>query len=590
MKKNNNKVWIAVIAVLVVVIAALIVVLVRRKPKDDVEKVTSEEAIQTETEATPETASDATEAATTEAQATQDCFVKVTNSNSWESANGYSGQLDSTITNKTSGALKNWEIRMTVPDKTTLDSSWNGTFKLDGTTLSVKCVDYNAEVPANGNLKDIGVIVTVPSQADLKASSTRTDTLFPYTALFRSLCVTGVIQSSSASVGILQALSATGVITYGSAIPIIMGQNIGTCVTALISSVGANKNARRAAMVHLYFNIIGVTIFLVGFYGLNTVCHFAFVNTTIEAWGIAVVHSVFNIVATLVLLPFANLLEKLAILTIPDSPEKESFALLDDRLLNTPAVAVERARSATAEMAELARVGVMQAMSLTHEWNDTLAQKVREEETQVDRYEDALGTYLVKLSSRELNHADSQSVNTLLHTISDFERISDHSVNLMESAEEMHTKEIQFSQDARDELQVLEDAVQDILNRTTDAFRKGDLHLASKVEPLEAVVNELVRAIKAHHIARLQAGSCSIEYGFVLDDLLTNYERVCDHCSNVAVAQIEVAQDSFDTHAYLNELRHGNDTKESEEFHRRLDRYRERYLFPENQSAEDFDK
>ena len=402
--------------------------------------------------------------------------------------------------------------------------------------------------------------------------------------------VTGIIQSSSASVGILQALSATGVITYGSAIPIIMGQNIGTCVTALISSVGANKNARRAAMVHLYFNIIGVTIFLVGFYGLNTVCHFAFVNTTIEAWGIAVVHSVFNIVATLVLLPFANLLEKLAILTIPDSPEKESFALLDDRLLNTPAVAVERARSATAEMAELARVGVMQAMSLTHDWNDTLAQKVREEETQVDRYEDALGTYLVKLSSRELNHADSQSVNTLLHTISDFERISDHSVNLMESAEEMHTKEIQFSQDARDELQVLEDAVQDILNRTTDAFRKGDLHLASKVEPLEAVVNELVRAIKAHHIARLQAGSCSIEYGFVLDDLLTNYERVCDHCSNVAVAQIEVAQDSFDTHAYLNELRHGNDTKESEEFHRRLDRYRERYLFPENQSAEDFDK
>ena len=389
---------------------------------------------------------------------------------------------------------------------------------------------------------------------------------------------------------VLQALSATGVITYGSAIPIIMGQNIGTCVTALISSVGANKNARRAAMVHLYFNIIGVSIFLVGFYGLNTVCHFAFVNTTIEAWGIAVVHSVFNIVATLVLLPFASLLEKLAILTIPDSPEKESFALLDDRLLNTPAVAVERARSATAEMAELARVGVMQAMSLTHEWNDTLAQKVREEETQVDRYEDALGTYLVKLSSRELNHTDSQSVNTLLHTISDFERISDHSVNLLESAEEMHTKDIQFSQDARDELQVLEDAVQDILNRTTDAFHKGDLHLASKVEPLEAVVNELVRAIKAHHIARLQAGNCSIEYGFVLDDLLTNYERVCDHCSNVAVAQIEVAQDSFDTHAYLNELRHGSDTKESEEFHRRLDRYRERYLFPENQSAEDFDK
>ena len=277
----------------------------------------------------------------------------------------------------------------------------------------------------------------------------------------------------------------------------------------------------------------------------------------------------------------------LAILTIPDSPEKEEFALLDDRLLNTPAVAVERARAATAEMAELARVGVVQAMSLTHEWNDELAQKVRDEEKKVDRYEDALGTYLVKLSGRELNHTDSQSVNTLLHTISDFERISDHSVNLLESAEEMHQKEIHFSKDAQEELQVLEDAVQDTLSRTTDAFRKGDLHLASKVEPLEAVVNELVRAIKARHVARLQAGSCSIEYGFVLDDLLTNYERVCDHCSNVAVAQIEVAQDSFDTHAYLNDLRHGNDTKESEEFHRRLGRYRERYLFPDGQTAEE---
>ena len=306
-----------------------------------------------------------------------------------------------------------------------------------------------------------------------------------------------------------------------------------------------------------------------------------------RGWGIAIVHSVFNILATVILLPFATGLEKLAILTIPDSPEKEEFALLDDRLLNTPAVAVERARAATAEMAELARVGVVQAMSLTHEWNDELAQKVRDEECRVDRYEDALGTYLVKLSGRELNHTDSQSVNTLLHTISDFERISDHSVNLLESAEEMHQKEIHFSKDAQEELQVLEDAVQDTLSRTTDAFRKGDLHLASKVEPLEAVVNELVRAIKARHVARLQAGSCSIEYGFVLDDLLTNYERVCDHCSNVAVAQIEVAQDSFDTHAYLNDLRHGNDTKESEEFHRRLGRYRERYLFPDGQTAEE---
>ena len=397
--------------------------------------------------------------------------------------------------------------------------------------------------------------------------------------------VTGIFQSSSASVGILQALSATGVITYGSAIPIIMGQNIGTCVTALISSVGANKNARRAAMVHLYFNIIGVTLFLAVFYGANLLLDFAFVTETVTAWGIAVVHSIFNLTATAVLLPFANGLEKLAILTIPDDAEKESFALLDERLLNTPAVAVERARAATADMAELARVGVVQAMSLTHKWDDSLAQKVREEEEKVDKYEDALGTYLVKLSSREMSHADSQSVNTLLHTISDFERISDHSVNVLSSAEEIHAKSIAFSKDAQEELQVLEGAVQDVLSRTTDAFRKGDLHMAGKVEPLETVVDELVRAIKARHVARLQTGSCSIEYGFVLEDLLTNYERVCDHCSNVAVAQIEVAQDSFDTHAYLNDLRYGNETKESEQFQRRLDRYRERYLFPDSDTA-----
>lgn len=398
--------------------------------------------------------------------------------------------------------------------------------------------------------------------------------------------VTAVIQSSSASVGILQALCSTGVITYGSAIPIIMGQNIGTCVTALISAVGANKNARRAAIVHLYFNIIGVTLFLVAFYGLNAVLHFTFVNDTIAAWDIAIVHSIFNILTTAVLLPFASLLEKLAFMTIPEEAnQQEKFALLDERLLNTPAVAVQRARAATADMAELARAGVMQAMSLTHNWDDALAKKVREQEQKVDDYEDALGTYLVKLSSHQLSHADSQSVNTLLHTISDFERISDHSVNLLESAEEMKDKSVRFSNDAKEELQVLEDAVQDILNRTTDAFRKSDLHLAGKVEPMEAVVNELVRAIKARHVARLQAGSCSIEYGFVLDDLLTNYERICDHCSNVAVAQIEVAQDSFDTHAYLNDLRQSNESKESEQFHRRLDRYRERYLFPDQDAA-----
>ncbi len=402
----------------------------------------------------------------------------------------------------------------------------------------------------------------------------------PILGVLAGTILTAIIQSSSASVGILQALSSTGVITYSSALPIIMGQNIGTCATALISSVGTNKNARRAAMVHLYFNLIGVTVFLVSFYTLNSFLHFSFVGDIIEPWGIATVHSVFNLCTTIILLPFADVLEKLAVLTIPDDAKKEEFALLDERLLNTPAVAAERARAATADMAELARVGVLQAMSLTHNWNEEMARKVAEQEKQVDRYEDALGTYLVKLSSCELNHEDSKHVNTLLHTISDFERISDYSVSVMESAREIHEKSVSFSHDAREELQVLEDVVQDLLNRTTEAFRKDDLHLAGKVEPMETVVNELVRAIKARHIARLQAGSCSIEYGFVLDDLLTSYSRVCDHCSNVAVAQIEVAQDSFDTHAYLKDLRHGNAAEESEAFRRRLDRYRARYPFP----------
>ena len=458
----------------------------------------------------------------------------------------------------------------------------------------VGCIFYvflrNAKKKNIGQIMlGFGILFTGMSLMDTGVSPLRESAVFqnlfvtmtnPILGVLVGVVVTVIIQSSSASVGILQALSSTGLVTFSSAIPIILGAHIGTAFTPLLTIGGSSKDGKRAALIHLYFNIIGVTIFLVGFYGLNAVCHFPFVNTTIEAWGIAVVHSAFNILATIILLPFANVLEKLAILTIPDSPEKEGFALLDERLLNTPAVAV-----ATADMAELARVGVMQAMSLTHKWDDALAQKVRDEECQVDRYEDALGTYLVKLSSRELSHADSQSVNTLLHTISDFERISDHSVNLLESAQEMHTKEINFSTDAREELQVLEDAVQDVLNRTTDAFRKDDLHLASKVEPLETVVDELVRAIKAHHIARLQAGSCSIEYGFVLEDILTNYERVCDHCSNVAVAQIEVAQDSFDTHAYLNDLRSGNAAKESEVFQRRLDRYRERYIFPENETT-----
>ena len=397
--------------------------------------------------------------------------------------------------------------------------------------------------------------------------------------------LTGIIQSSSASVGILQALSSTGAITFGSAIPIIMGQNIGTCVTALISSVGTNKNARRAAMVHLYFNIIGVILFLTSFTILNSIFSFAFVNDPVNAFYIAIVHTSFNLATTMVLLPFNSVLEKLAILTIPDKADQapEEFQMLDERLLATPAVAVDRARVTTGDMAELARTCLLQAMSLTHQWDDALAEKVRQEEASIDHYEDVLGTYLVKLSSREMTREDSRSVNTLLHTIGDFERIGDHAVNLTRAAREIQEKNIQFSPHAQEELGVLEVALQDLLHRTIDSFVSNDIPLAGKVEPLEQVIDGLVREIKTRHIARLQAGSCSIEYGFVLDDLLTNYERVADHCSNVAVAMIEVAQDSFDTHAYLSKLK-----EEDQSFSRRYEKYRARYLFPEDtESAEE---
>lgn len=401
----------------------------------------------------------------------------------------------------------------------------------------------------------------------------------PLLGVLAGALLTAVIQSSSASVGILQALSATGAITFGSAIPIIMGQNIGTCVTALLSSVGATKNARRAAVVHLYFNILGVALFLAGFYTANAFVHFAFVNGSVTAFGIAVVHTLFNLGATLVLLPFSSLLERLAVLTIPDNTQQpeEQFSLLDPRLLATPAVAVDRASITTCDMAEIVRMNLLRAMSLTHNWQDPLAEDVDRAEASVDQHEDMLGTYLVQLSTREMTQADSRLVNTLLHTIGDFERIGDHAVNIARTAREIHEKDVHFSVHAQDELGVLEGAVQDIVARTVDCFEKRDLYLAGKIEPLEQVIDGLVREVKTRHIARLQNGQCSIAYGFVLDDLLTNYERIADHCSNIAVAMIEVAQDSFDTHAYLSKLKEGNET-----FSQRYEKYRTRYLFPQD--------
>jgi len=403
----------------------------------------------------------------------------------------------------------------------------------------------------------------------------------PVFGVIAGAVLTAVLQSSSAAVGILQALSATGAVSFAAALPIIMGQNIGTTTTAVISSTGANKNARRTAFVHFYFNVIGTAVFLIGFYALNAMFHFAFFNQPANTFGIAIVHTAFNLITTAVLLPFNRVLERLAIMTVPDDPQegKEQHSLLDDRLLSTPSVAVGRAMLTGGDMAEICRVALLQAMSTTRKWDDTIAKEVARKEDAVDHYEDVLGTYLVKLSAKRLSHEDQRTVNTLLHTINDFERISDHSMNLVKTAQEIRDKDIQFSHEALEDLSVLEAAVQDIVNRTVDAFQKNDCYAAGKVEPLEQVVDGLVREVKTRHIARLQAGDCTIEYGFVLDDLLTSYERIADHCSNVAVAMIEVAADKFDTHEYLNTVKHGGSAK----FEQRYEKYRDRYTFAENE-------
>ena len=385
--------------------------------------------------------------------------------------------------------------------------------------------------------------------------------------------LTAIIQSSSASVGILQALALTGSVTYGSAIPIIMGQNIGTCVTAMISSVGASKNAKRAAFVHLYFNVIGVTLFLTAFYSLNALLHFEIIHDTVSVMGIAVIHSTFNVITTLVLLPFNRVLEKLAILTVPDGTSKDAAApLLDKRLLGTPAVATSRAHQCTVDMAQLAQSGLLKAMSLVHIWNDQVSDEVVEQEAQVDHYEDALGTYLVQLSGLPLTVDDNRTVNTLLYSLSDLERISDHSLNLRKSALEVRDKQVTFSHQALEDLNLVEWAVQDIVNLTVQAFANQDNAAARQVEPLEQVIDEIVHQVRSRHVERLQNGQCSITNGFILADLLTCYERVADHCSNVAVAMIEVAHDSFDTHEYLQGVK-----ADREGFDRMMDQYRKRY-------------
>ena len=383
---------------------------------------------------------------------------------------------------------------------------------------------------------------------------------------------TGVIQSSAASVGILQALSLTGGITYGMAIPIIMGQNIGTCVTAVISSIGVSKNAKKVSVIHLVFNIIGTVLCLVLFYGAHAIFHFALVDQDAQPWSIALIHTIFNVFVTIVLLPFSKLLVKLANAVIRGEEKVQKHRFLDERLLSTPSVAASECNNLTVKMAQLSQQTLLSAMDMIGHYVGKEADAIRESEDFLDRYEDELGTYLVKLSGKELSDADSRRVSKLLHTIGDFERLGDHALNLLDGAREMHDKQITFSEDAQRELGVLTAAIRDIMQRTVAAFVNDDIKAAREIEPLEQIIDLLSTDIKARHIERLRAGECTIELGFILSDMLNNYERISDHCSNIAVTIIELGHDSFQTHEYLNAVK-----SDDEEFRELFKAYQKQY-------------
>ena len=395
----------------------------------------------------------------------------------------------------------------------------------------------------------------------------------PFLGVLVGAVFTGIIQSSAASVGILQALSLTGSVTYGMALPIIMGQNIGTCVTALLSSIGVNRNARRVAVIHVSFNLIGTAVCLLGFYGSDLIFHYAFMDAAIDPVGIAMTHSVFNIATTALLLPFTKQLERLAYRVVAETPEEQPVTLVDSRLLATPSVAIAESGNKTVEMARLARETILKALSLLDRYDDKTAEEIRANEDRLDMYEDKLGTFLVGLSGKALSEADSRRVSKQLHTIGDFERIGDHALNLLGTAREIRDKGIRFSPSAQKELETLLAALREILDITTRAFAEDDLDLARRVEPLEQVVDCLIAEIKSNHIARLQNGNCTIELGFVLSDLLTNCERVSDHCSNIAVAQIETAQNVYDAHQYLSGVKSNGDAGFQREFQADLERF-----------------
>lgn len=384
--------------------------------------------------------------------------------------------------------------------------------------------------------------------------------------------LTGIIQSSSASVGILQALASTGQVTYGAAIPIIMGQNIGTCVTALLSSIGTNKNARRAALVHLNFNVIGATVGIVLFYVVRAVAAPVLLGQAASEWGIAVAHSIFNILCTAVLLPMGGLLEKLVLRLVPEGKQPQREAELDERLLATPALALERCRTLIADMASYSMESLRESLNAITAYNQKSAEHIREDEAKTDHYEDIIGSYLVKLSARKIGESDSALAAEYLRIIGDFERIADHSVNILESAEEMQQKGIAFSAAALQEYATMAGAVREVTALAYDSFISGDVQAARQVEPLEQVIDDLKEEMRTRHIRRMQQGSCGIEAGFIWSDLLTNLERVSDHCSNIACCMIEGDDHNLHRHEVLQSIRGSGEI-----FDREYSSYRQKY-------------
>lgn len=400
----------------------------------------------------------------------------------------------------------------------------------------------------------------------------------PILGVLAGALLTAVIQSSSASVGILQALSVTGGFTFGSAVPIIMGQNIGTCVTAMISAIGASKGAKRTAFVHLYFNLIGTVIFLVLFYAGDAIFAFPFTDDVVGAADIALIHSIFNIFTTVALLPFTKGLEKLAYLTIPQTEDEKKtaedvFVILDERFLSSPAFAIEQCRSLVSQMAEMTRDSFLEAMSVLTDYSEEKIEDVIAKENRVDTYDDKITAYLTRLSSENLSYSDSLRVTSLLHCITDFERISDHSINVVESVQQMKKGDLEFSKKGKEEMMLYGKAIEDILSRTTTAFVQNNQTLARTVEPLEEVIDELNKDVKKHHMKRLRKGKCTMELGLVLSDLAMNYERVADHCSNIAVYMMQLKDTQIEEHSFTDQL----DEAESAEFTRLLAEFGEKY-------------